>query len=197
MPTIRPSTSCPANYASASRATATRSGRCPKRQAADHAGRHLVGAADQGHANRRLRPRRAGRARFAQGRVAQRPANRTDPQRAHGGQEKVDQFDRNLIEAMAIVVLVALVFMEWRSALLVAVSIPLTVAMTLGHLPTAGHRPATGVDCGHDHRPGAAGRRSGGGRRRHQSRDGPRAPRATWPPGSARKNWPAPSSTPR
>ncbi len=42
------------------------------------------------------------------------------------------QFDRNLIEAVVIVVLVALVFMEWRSALLVAVSIPLTVAMTLG-----------------------------------------------------------------
>ena len=46
--------------------------------------------------------------------------------------EKVWDFDRNLIEAVAIVVLVALLFMEWRSALLVAVSIPLTVAMTLG-----------------------------------------------------------------
>ncbi len=46
--------------------------------------------------------------------------------------EKVRQFDRNLIEAVVIVVLVALLFMEWRSALLVAVSIPLTVAMTLG-----------------------------------------------------------------
>jgi multidrug efflux pump len=46
--------------------------------------------------------------------------------------EKVLDFDRNLIEAVVIVVLVALLFMEWRSALLVAVSIPLTVAMTLG-----------------------------------------------------------------
>ena len=46
--------------------------------------------------------------------------------------EKVRQFDQNLIEAIAIVVLVAIVFMEWRSALLVAVSIPLTVAMTIG-----------------------------------------------------------------
>jgi multidrug efflux pump subunit AcrB len=46
--------------------------------------------------------------------------------------EKIWDFDRNLIEAVVIVVLVALVFMEWRSALLVAVSIPLTVAMTLG-----------------------------------------------------------------
>lgn len=46
--------------------------------------------------------------------------------------EKIWQFDRNLLEAVVIVVLVALVFMEWRSAILVAVSIPVTVAMTLG-----------------------------------------------------------------
>ena len=52
-----------------------------------------------------------------------------EPREVH---EKVKQFDQNLIEAVAIVVLVALLFMEWRSALLVAISIPLTVAMTLG-----------------------------------------------------------------
>ena len=46
--------------------------------------------------------------------------------------EKVLQFDQNLLEAVVIVVLVAVVFMEWRCALLVAVSIPVTVAMTLG-----------------------------------------------------------------
>jgi multidrug efflux pump len=46
--------------------------------------------------------------------------------------EKIHDFDRNLIEAVVIVVIVALLFMEWRSALLVAVSIPVTVAMTLG-----------------------------------------------------------------
>lgn len=46
--------------------------------------------------------------------------------------EKIHSFNKNLIEAIAIVVLVALVFMEWRSALLVAVSIPVTVAFTLG-----------------------------------------------------------------
>ncbi|MGO9111305.1 MAG: efflux RND transporter permease subunit [Thermoguttaceae bacterium] len=46
--------------------------------------------------------------------------------------EKIQQFDKNLIEAVVIVVLVAMVFMEWRCALLVAVSIPLTCAMTLG-----------------------------------------------------------------
>jgi multidrug efflux pump len=46
--------------------------------------------------------------------------------------EKIRQFDQNLIEAIAIVVFVAIVFMEWRSAVLVAISIPLTVAMTLG-----------------------------------------------------------------
>ena len=47
-------------------------------------------------------------------------------------EEKIRQFDQNLIEAIVIVVLVAMVFMEWRSAVLVAISIPLTVAMTLG-----------------------------------------------------------------
>ena len=47
-------------------------------------------------------------------------------------QEKIGDFNRNLIEAVVIVIIVALVFMEWRSALLVAFSIPLTVAMTLG-----------------------------------------------------------------
>ena len=46
--------------------------------------------------------------------------------------EKIVSFDRNLIEAIVIVVLVAMLFMEWRSALLVAVSIPVTVAFTLG-----------------------------------------------------------------
>lgn len=45
---------------------------------------------------------------------------------------KIVSFDRNLIEAVIIVVLVSLVFMEWRSALLVAISIPVTVAFTLG-----------------------------------------------------------------
>ena len=44
---------------------------------------------------------------------------------------KINSFDRNLIEAIVIVVLVSLVFMEWRSALLVAICIPVTVAFTL------------------------------------------------------------------
>ncbi|GMV25556.1 MAG: multidrug transporter AcrB [Phycisphaerae bacterium] len=46
--------------------------------------------------------------------------------------EKIHGFNQNLIEAIVIVVLVSLVFMEWRSALLVAVAIPITIAMTLG-----------------------------------------------------------------
>ena len=45
---------------------------------------------------------------------------------------KIDLFKDCLIEAIAIVVVVSLLFMEWRSALLVALSIPITVAMTLG-----------------------------------------------------------------
>lgn len=45
---------------------------------------------------------------------------------------KIDQFRDCFVEAVIIVVIVSLVFMEWRSALLVALSIPITVAMTLG-----------------------------------------------------------------
>ena len=52
--------------------------------------------------------------------------------------DKIAGFERNLIEAIVIVVLVALVFMEWRSALLVAVCIPVTVAFTLGLSQIAG-----------------------------------------------------------
>ncbi len=45
---------------------------------------------------------------------------------------KISSFIHCLIEAIVIVVLVSVLFMEWRSALLVAVCIPITVAMTLG-----------------------------------------------------------------
>jgi multidrug efflux pump subunit AcrB len=45
---------------------------------------------------------------------------------------KISSFNRCLIEAIVIVVLVSMLFMEWRSALLIAISIPITVAMTLG-----------------------------------------------------------------
>jgi multidrug efflux pump subunit AcrB len=47
--------------------------------------------------------------------------------------ENVDLFMSSLYEAIALVVLVALVgFWEWRSALLMALSVPLTLAMTFG-----------------------------------------------------------------
>ena len=52
--------------------------------------------------------------------------------------EKIISFDRNLIEAVIIVVLVALVFMEWRSALLVAVSIPRDGRLHAGLVPMVG-----------------------------------------------------------
>ncbi len=51
---------------------------------------------------------------------------------------KIASFNRCLIEAIVIVVLVSILFMEWRSALLVAVCIPITVAMTLGMAQVAG-----------------------------------------------------------
>ena len=52
--------------------------------------------------------------------------------------EKIGDFNRNLLEAVGIVILVALLFMEWRSALLVAFSIPLTVALALGFCQLVG-----------------------------------------------------------
>ncbi len=47
-------------------------------------------------------------------------------------EHKISEFNTCLIEAVVIVILFALVFMEWRSTALVAISIPLTLAMTLG-----------------------------------------------------------------
>ena len=48
-------------------------------------------------------------------------------------EENVDLFMKSLYEAVAIVVIVALIgFWEWRTALLLALSIPLTLAMTFG-----------------------------------------------------------------
>src|SRR5262245_16115592 len=47
--------------------------------------------------------------------------------------EKLDLFNRSLLEAVLLVVLVSFVgFWEWRSALLMALSIPITLAMTFG-----------------------------------------------------------------
>ena len=46
--------------------------------------------------------------------------------------EKIHGFNQNVIEAVVIVVLMSLLFMEWRSALLVAICIPITIAMALG-----------------------------------------------------------------
>ena len=54
-------------------------------------------------------------------------------------EENVDLFMRSLYEAIGLVVLVALVgFWEWRSALLLAISIPLTLAMTFGMMRMLG-----------------------------------------------------------
>jgi multidrug efflux pump len=53
--------------------------------------------------------------------------------------EKLDLFNRSLWEAVVLVVLVSLVgFWEWRSALLMALSIPITLAMTFGLMQVIG-----------------------------------------------------------
>lgn len=54
-------------------------------------------------------------------------------------QENIALFSRSLIEAILLVILVAFIgFREWRSALLVAISIPLTLAMTFGMMHLLG-----------------------------------------------------------
>jgi multidrug efflux pump subunit AcrB len=54
-------------------------------------------------------------------------------------EENIDLFMKSLYEAIILVVLVALVgFWEWRSALLMALSIPLTLAMTFGMMHVLG-----------------------------------------------------------
>src|ERR1051325_5435891 len=48
-------------------------------------------------------------------------------------EESIDLFMKSLYEAIALVVIIALIgFWEWRSALLMAISIPVTLAMTFG-----------------------------------------------------------------
>ncbi|MGO8675462.1 MAG: efflux RND transporter permease subunit [Limisphaerales bacterium] len=47
-------------------------------------------------------------------------------------QHRIDHFIRCFVEAVMIVIVVSLFLMEWRSALVVAAAIPLTVAMTVG-----------------------------------------------------------------
>ena len=53
--------------------------------------------------------------------------------------EKIDLFNRSLFEAVVLVILVSLVgFWEWRSALVMAISIPVTLAMTFGFMQVLG-----------------------------------------------------------
>jgi multidrug efflux pump subunit AcrB len=53
--------------------------------------------------------------------------------------EIIDVFMSSLYEAIALVVVIALIgFWEWRSALLLALSIPITLAMTMGLMATCG-----------------------------------------------------------
>ena len=53
--------------------------------------------------------------------------------------ENIDLFMGSLNEAVALVVVIALIgFWEWRSALLLAISIPLTLAMTFGMMSLVG-----------------------------------------------------------
>jgi multidrug efflux pump subunit AcrB len=53
--------------------------------------------------------------------------------------EKIEMFNRSLFEAVVLVIVVSLIgFWEWRSALLMAISIPVTLAMTFGFMQLLG-----------------------------------------------------------
>ena len=69
-------------------------------------------------------------------------------------EENLSLFMDALYEAIVLVVLVSwLGFWEWRSALLMAISIPITLAMTFRRVVPAGHRYPTGFRRHLDHRP--------------------------------------------
>src|SRR5262249_52437997 len=57
----------------------------------------------------------------------------------HQVEEKIDLFMSSLYEAIGLVILVSLIgFWEWRSALLMALSIPLTLLLTFGFMSLLG-----------------------------------------------------------
>jgi len=53
-------------------------------------------------------------------------------------ERRIGQFNRCFGEAVLVVIAVSLLLMEWRAALVVALAIPLTIAMTLGGMQLAG-----------------------------------------------------------
>ena len=110
--------------------------------------------------------------------------------------EQIDLFMDALYEAIGLVVIVSLIgFWEWRSALLMAISIPITLAMTFGMHLRARHRHPAGVGSLADHRARAAGGRPGGGRRLHQAHAGGRAAPHRRALAWARRRSPPPSCT--
>lgn len=53
-------------------------------------------------------------------------------------ERRIGQFNKCFVEAVLVVILVALLLMEWRAAVIVALAIPLTVAMTIGGMAVFG-----------------------------------------------------------
>ncbi len=51
---------------------------------------------------------------------------------------RIDHFSQCFAEAVLVVIAIALLLMEWRAALIVAIAIPLTVALTLGGMQLTG-----------------------------------------------------------
>ena len=112
--------------------------------------------------------------------------------------EQIDLFMDALYEAIGLVVIVSLIgFWEWRSALLMAISIPDHPGHDLRHHLHAGHRHPAGVGGLADYRAGPAGGRSGSRRRFHQAHAGRRPSAHRRGLAGARPRSPPPSCTPR
>jgi hypothetical protein len=89
-------------------------------------------------------------------------------------EENIDLFMEALYEALILVVVIAFVgFLEWRSTLLMAMSIPITLAMTFGIAQLVGV-DLQQISIDSDHCAGPSRGRSGGRQRRHQERAGGR-----------------------
>ena len=71
----------------------------------------------------------------------------------------VNEFMRSLVEAVVIVLAVSFLSLGWRTGLVVALSIPLVLALTFLVMKVLGHRFAADFPGRLDHRPGAAGGR--------------------------------------
>ena len=111
----------------------------PERRAAAWPRHHTVDGDEERRADRSLRDSRRRSCRSDPSSLPPDLVIGTTSDQQRQVREKLDLFNRSLWEAVALVVLVSFVgFWEWRSALLMALSIPITLAMTFGLMELVG-----------------------------------------------------------